>query len=59
MKKAESAKNVIRGAINEAIKRERNKWPPDCAVFTYQPKRPHADDFIQPVTHEQVSGKSR
>lgn len=32
--------NIIKQAISHALEQEKREWPPGCAGFYYQPKRP-------------------
>ena len=43
--------NLSRNITSKMIKRDSTGWPPDCALFAYQPVRPASpSSFVQEET---------
>lgn len=60
-KEKEMLKSLSRNLIHRMVKRDSTGWPPNCAVFAYQPVRPHKKDSNctndANITKEKISKK--
>lgn len=50
--------NLLKNVVDKAIEHEAGEWPPECALFFYQPERPARELTRENAVAEKYSKKA-
>lgn len=54
-KENNTCKKLMKSAASAIIRREMDKWPPDCFGFSYQPMRPEKAQDSKKVSKQRTN----